>query len=60
IGTGHAATRAGRAARRIWDSVPLLDERPMIGGRPTAYVCRGFMCDRPTTDPAELAASLAP
>ncbi|MHB1490415.1 MAG: thioredoxin domain-containing protein [Cellulomonas sp.] len=38
IGTGHAATRAGRAARRIWDSVPLLDERPMIGGRPTAYV----------------------
>lgn len=27
---------------------------------PTAYVCRGGVCDRPTTDPAELAAMLAP
>jgi hypothetical protein len=60
IGTGHAPTGARRAAPRIWDAVPLLEERPMVGGRPTAYVCRGFVCDRPTTDPAELAASLAP
>ncbi len=60
VGTGHAATGGRRAAPRIWDAVPLLEERPMVGGRPTAYVCRGFVCDRPTTDPAELAASLAP
>jgi uncharacterized protein len=30
--------------------VPLLDGRPLIEGRPAAYVCRGFVCDRPVTD----------
>ena len=28
-------------------------------GEPTAYVCRGFVCDRPTTDPETLAAQVA-
>lgn len=40
------------------DVVPLLRGRTAVGGLPTAYVCRGFVCDRPTTDPAELAAQL--
>jgi len=35
--------------------VPLLENRPMIDGRPTAYVCRGFVCDRPVTGVDELA-----
>ena len=35
--------------------VPLLAGRPMLDGRPTAYVCRGFVCDRPVTDPDQLA-----
>jgi uncharacterized protein YyaL (SSP411 family) len=39
--------------------VPLLADRPLIEGRPTAYVCRGFVCDRPVTDPADLVARLA-
>jgi len=26
----------------------------MVDGRATAYVCRGFVCDAPTTDPAVL------
>jgi uncharacterized protein len=38
--------------------VPLLSNRTMIDGRPTAYVCRGFVCDRPVTDPAALVAQL--
>ncbi|MFL6131072.1 MAG: thioredoxin domain-containing protein [Mycobacteriales bacterium] len=37
------------------EGVPLLESRPLVGGRPAAYVCRGFVCDRPTTDPAALA-----
>lgn len=40
------------------DAVGLLRDRPLVGGRAAAYVCRGFVCDRPTTDPAELRASL--
>ncbi len=34
--------------------VPLLADRPLVQGRAAAYVCRGFVCDRPTTDPHEL------
>jgi uncharacterized protein YyaL (SSP411 family) len=30
--------------------VPLLAQRPAIEGAATAYVCRGFVCERPTTD----------
>jgi uncharacterized protein len=39
--------------------VPLLADRPLIGGAATAYVCRGFVCDRPVTTPDELIARLA-
>ncbi|MBA2557773.1 MAG: thioredoxin domain-containing protein [Chloroflexi bacterium] len=39
-------------------AVPLLRDRPMIDGRATAYVCRGFACRQPVTDPAELAEQL--
>ena len=38
--------------------VPLLADRPLRDGRATAYVCRGFVCDAPTSDPAVLAHSL--
>ncbi|MFD8405816.1 thioredoxin domain-containing protein [Streptomyces anulatus] len=37
---------------------PLLVDRPQVGGEPTAYVCRHFVCDAPTTDAAELAVKL--
>ncbi|MDH6112556.1 uncharacterized protein YyaL (SSP411 family) [Kitasatospora sp. MAP12-15] len=38
--------------------VPLLADRPLLGGEPAAYVCRHFSCDAPTADPAELARRL--
>jgi uncharacterized protein YyaL (SSP411 family) len=37
---------------------PLLADRPLVDGSPTAYVCEHFACRRPTTDPAELRAQL--
>ncbi|WP_199515630.1 thioredoxin domain-containing protein [Nucisporomicrobium flavum] len=39
--------------------VPLLADRALIDGRPAAYVCRGFVCDRPVTTVDELVARLA-
>jgi len=38
--------------------IPLLASRPLVAGGPAAYVCRGFVCDRPVTTAAELAAAL--
>ncbi len=38
--------------------VPLLAGRPLVDGRPAAYVCENFACDLPVTDAATLAAKL--
>ncbi|MFD8203051.1 thioredoxin domain-containing protein [Streptomyces sp. NPDC059701] len=40
------------------DEFPLLAGRPLVGGAPAAYVCRGFTCDPPTTDPERLRTAL--
>ncbi|MFI8994699.1 thioredoxin domain-containing protein [Streptomyces sp. NPDC053542] len=40
------------------EEVALLKDRPLLGGRPAAYVCRDFTCERPTADPGELAERL--
>ncbi|MFB9375653.1 thioredoxin domain-containing protein [Kineococcus gynurae] len=37
----------------------LLAHRGLVGGEPAAYVCRGQVCDAPTTDPAALRAALS-
>jgi len=38
--------------------IPLLESRNMIGGIPTAYVCRNYTCRQPVTSPDDLAAQL--
>jgi hypothetical protein len=35
-------------------AVPLLAQRGLVDGRAAAYVCRGFVCERPVTSPEEL------
>jgi uncharacterized protein YyaL (SSP411 family) len=35
-------------------SPPLLNERALLDGQPTAYVCTGFVCQRPVNSPVEL------
>jgi uncharacterized protein YyaL (SSP411 family) len=60
----EAARTAGRnlvvafSANPDESAVPLLAGRSMIDGRPTAYLCRGFACRLPVTDPAALRAQL--
>jgi uncharacterized protein YyaL (SSP411 family) len=39
--------------------VPLLADRPLRDGAPTAYVCRGFVCDAPVTTVEALTAALS-
>ncbi|XVS65234.1 thioredoxin domain-containing protein [Actinosynnema sp. CA-299493] len=41
------------------DSAPLLADRPLVDGGAAAYVCRGYVCDRPVTSVAELVEALA-
>ena len=38
--------------------MPLLSDRAAVGGNVTAYLCEGFVCQAPTTDPQKLAHQL--
>ena len=40
--------------------MPLLAERGMVDGKPTAYVCQNYVCQLPVTDPQALAEQLDP
>jgi hypothetical protein len=39
--------------------VPLLADRPLLGGKAAAYVCRGFVCSAPVGDVSALSAAMA-
>ncbi|NDJ36775.1 MAG: thioredoxin domain-containing protein, partial [Chloroflexi bacterium] len=40
--------------------IPLLNDRPRVEGRATAYVCRNYACKLPVTDPEALRKQLQP
>jgi uncharacterized protein YyaL (SSP411 family) len=52
------AVDADGTSARVW--APLLNDRGLVDGRPAAYVCRHFVCERPVTESAELARLLTP
>ena len=60
----RTAYRCAPAGSVIMVGVPdepgleLLADRPLLNGRPTAYVCRGFVCRLPVTDSQALADQL--
>ena len=58
---GYAPSRvvAASALESGATEVPLLEDRARVGGRPTAFVCRGFACRLPVTDPDALREQLA-
>ncbi|MFL5822962.1 MAG: thioredoxin domain-containing protein [Solirubrobacteraceae bacterium] len=70
VGQGAGAEALLRVVRRQYrphvvlaggpaDSVPLLQGRDTVDGRPAAYVCRHFSCRAPVTSPDDLAAALS-
>ena len=50
VGAAEGAPGAG--------GLPLLAERGTVNGRPTAYVCRHYVCQLPVTEPQALAGQL--
>jgi uncharacterized protein YyaL (SSP411 family) len=46
-------------AAGISDNIALLQNRPMIDQKPTAYVCENFTCKQPVTDPTVFEQRLA-
>ena len=50
------ATSPGAVVAFGGGDVPLLEGRPLVGGQAAAYVCRGFTCSAPVTDPEALRA----
>ena len=51
-------TATGGAAGPVVNASMLLDDRGALGGLSTAYLCEKYVCQAPTTDPAELRAQL--
>ncbi len=39
--------------------LPLLKGKTLVAGRPAAYVCRDYVCEKPVTDPDALASAIA-
>jgi len=54
----HRVLVAAKAGDR--DALAPARDRPVVGGRATAYVCRNFTCSAPVTDPADLRKLLRP
>jgi uncharacterized protein YyaL (SSP411 family) len=57
-GRPGAVVLAGTAGGSV-PRVPLLRDRRLVDGRAAAYVCRGFVCERPVTDPEALRVQLS-
>ncbi|MFJ6568171.1 thioredoxin domain-containing protein [Streptomyces sp. NPDC091292] len=56
LGTAPGAVVAAGEPGAV--ELPLLADRPLVDGRPAAYVCRNFTCDAPTTDVTRLRAAI--
>jgi len=54
----YAVVPVGTPDSPAQEAIPLLAGRPLVGGKATAYLCRGFTCNAPITDPEALEEAL--
>jgi hypothetical protein len=54
-----AGAASDQQAAEAATTIPLLADRVQVRGLPTAYVCEGFACQMPVTEPAALARQLS-
>ena len=58
MGADDDARNLDTAEASFAASLPLLEQRSLIEGKPTAYVCQHYVCQLPVTDPEALAGQL--
>jgi uncharacterized protein YyaL (SSP411 family) len=59
VRSGYRPFQVIAAANEGEAPLPLLEGRPRVDGKGTAYVCRQFVCQAPVTDPKDLARQLS-
>ena len=58
VGASGGAGASDGGASEGGTVLPLLQDRGMVDGQPTAYVCQNYVCQLPVTDPESLAQQL--
>ncbi|MGH7343046.1 MAG: hypothetical protein ACREKH_21380, partial [Candidatus Rokuibacteriota bacterium] len=54
LSTDDAVVVLAPGERPAWLAAEWLEGRTPVGGRPTAWICRGRVCSLPATDPDSL------
>jgi uncharacterized protein YyaL (SSP411 family) len=58
VGVADGVQNLGAAEASFVTALPLLEQRGLVDGKPTAYVCQNYVCQLPVTEPEALARQL--
>ncbi|MFB3097448.1 MAG: thioredoxin domain-containing protein [Dehalococcoidia bacterium] len=58
MGVADGVQNLGAAEASFVTALPLLEQRGLVDGKPTAYVCQNYVCQLPVTGPEALARQL--